>query len=63
MRGATELALAGAGGKVYVGLEYAKALQGINVMVLPSSGADGFNPLNLDQTIDKFSPDVRGAGQ
>jgi len=48
-------ALGGPGGKTYVGLEYAKALQGIELIVLPA-GPDGVNPLDLDKTLRQIQP-------
>jgi regulator of protease activity HflC (stomatin/prohibitin superfamily) len=42
-------ALSGKGGDVYVGLEYAKALQGLEVIMIPSSGEGAVNPLDADR--------------
>ena len=48
-------ALAGRGGSIYVGLEYAKALEGLEVIVIPSSGPGGLNPLDSDALIEMFT--------
>ena len=37
-----------------VGLEMAKTLKGLDMIILPSSGKDGINPLKLDSMIDLF---------
>jgi len=42
-----------------VGLKLAEAMQGVELLVLPSDGADGFNPLDLTRTMRLF--DVGGA--
>ena len=42
-----------------VGLKLAEAMQGIELLVLPSDGVDGFNPLDLTKTMRLF--DVGGA--
>jgi hypothetical protein len=42
-----------------VGLKLAEAIQGVELLVLPSDGADGFNPLDLTRTMRLF--DVGGA--
>jgi len=49
-KGAIVQALSGPGGKVYVGLEYLKVLDGLNLMIL-QSGKDGVNPLEVEQMI------------
>lgn len=53
-QGKINRALAGKGGRVYVGLEYAKALEGIDLIILPAGGEDGVNPLNLDKTLKQI---------
>ena len=40
----------GQGAGNLVGLEMAKVLEGIEVIVLPSDGDSGLNPLNLEAT-------------
>lgn len=47
-------ALKGLGSENLVGLEMAKVLSGIEVIVLPSDGAHGVNPLNLEKTRSMF---------
>ncbi|MBG91402.1 MAG: hypothetical protein CL521_06275 [Actinobacteria bacterium] len=47
-------ALQGAGSENLVGLEMAKILTGVEMIVLPSDGASGFNPLNLEKTKGLF---------
>jgi regulator of protease activity HflC (stomatin/prohibitin superfamily) len=47
-------ALQGAGSDRMVGLKMADAYKGLEVVVLPSDGANGVNPLNLDQTMKLF---------
>ena len=42
-------ALKGLGSENLVGLEMAKVLEGVDVIVLPSDGEHGFNPLNLEK--------------
>jgi regulator of protease activity HflC (stomatin/prohibitin superfamily) len=54
-------ALANRGGTTYVGLEYADVLKGIDLIVLPASGKNGVNPLDLDQTIRQLQPAGGGA--
>jgi hypothetical protein len=44
-------ALQGAGSDRMVGLKMAEVYKGIEVLVLPSDGANGVNPLNLEQTL------------
>lgn len=44
-------ALQGAGSERMVGLKMAEVYKGIEVIVLPSDGAGGVNPLNLEQTM------------
>jgi len=43
-------ALKGLGSENLVGLEMAKVLEGVEVIVLPSDGDYGVNPLNLEKT-------------
>ena len=50
-------ALKGIGSERMVGLKMADAYQGLDVIILPSDGPDGVNPLNLDNTLKLF--DVR----
>jgi regulator of protease activity HflC (stomatin/prohibitin superfamily) len=50
-------ALKGAGSENMVGLKMAEALQGVDVIVLPSDGENGFNPLDLNSMLKRF--DVR----
>lgn len=47
-------ALTGAGSAQMVGLRMAETLKGIKVIVLPSDGKNGFNPLDLDKTTELF---------
>ena len=47
-------ALAGKGGSIYIGLEYAKALEGLEFIMIPSSGPGGVNPLDADQLMKMF---------
>jgi regulator of protease activity HflC (stomatin/prohibitin superfamily) len=48
------LALKGLGSKNMVGLKMAEVLEGIEIIVLPSDGKDGVNPLNLDKVMGLF---------
>lgn len=50
-------ALKGIGSERMVALKMADAYQGLDVIILPSDGPDGVNPLNLDNTLRLF--DVR----
>ena len=43
-------ALQGAGSDRMVGLKMAEVYKGLDVVILPSDGANGVNPLNLEQT-------------
>ncbi|MDQ1238922.1 MAG: hypothetical protein QG577_1107 [Thermodesulfobacteriota bacterium] len=55
-------ALKGIGSERMVGLKMADAYQGLDVIILPSDGPHGVNPLNLNNTLQLF--DVRkGGGQ
>jgi len=47
-------ALQGTGSDRMVGLKMAEVYKGIEVLVLPSDGANGVNPLNLEQTMKLF---------
>ena len=53
-------ALQGAGSDRMVGLKMADVYKGLEVIVLPSDGKNGVNPLNLDRTLQMF--DVRQGG-
>ncbi|HJY82586.1 MAG TPA: SPFH domain-containing protein [Candidatus Binatia bacterium] len=47
-------ALQGAGSDRMVGLKMADVYKGVEILVLPSDGANGVNPLNLEQTMKLF---------
>ena len=47
-------ALQGAGSENLVGLKMAEALGGVKMIVLPSDGKDGTNPLDLGELLRKF---------
>ncbi len=51
-------ALRGIGSENMVGLRMAETLKGIDVIVLPSDGETGMNPLDLNQVLKRF--DVKG---
>jgi regulator of protease activity HflC (stomatin/prohibitin superfamily) len=51
-------ALRGAGSENMVGLKMADVLEGVSVIVVPSDGEAGTNPLDLNQLLKRF--DVRG---
>lgn len=51
-------ALRGAGSENMVGLKMADVLEGVDVIVVPSDGEGGTNPLDLNQLLRRF--DVRG---
>ena len=53
-------ALKGIGSERMVGLKMADAYKGLDVIILPSDGPDGVNPLNLDNALQLF--DVRKGG-
>ncbi|MDP2647038.1 MAG: SPFH domain-containing protein [Desulfobacterales bacterium] len=53
-------ALKGIGSERMVGLKMADAYKGLDVIILPSDGPDGVNPLNLDKALKLF--DVRKGG-
>ncbi len=55
-KGRINQALAVQGAKTYVGLEYARALQGIELIVIPTGGPEGINPLDLKSTVEKIRP-------
>ncbi len=55
-------ALKGSGSERMVGLKMADVYKGLDVIILPSDGPDGVNPLNLNKAMQLF--DVRkGGGQ
>lgn len=51
-------ALRGVGSENLVGLKMAEVLDGVDVIVIPSDGETGTNPLDLNQLLKRF--DVRG---
>jgi regulator of protease activity HflC (stomatin/prohibitin superfamily) len=53
-------ALKGLGSERMVGLKMAEIYRGLDLIVLPSDGATGVNPLNLDNALNLF--DVRQGG-
>jgi regulator of protease activity HflC (stomatin/prohibitin superfamily) len=53
-------ALQGGGSERMVGLKMAEAYKGLDIIILPSDGPDGVNPLNLKNTLQLF--DVRKGG-
>ncbi len=53
-------ALKGIGSDRMVGLKMAQVYKGLDLIILPSDGARGVNPLNLNNTLQLF--DVRGGG-
>ncbi|MBI5042967.1 MAG: SPFH domain-containing protein, partial [Nitrospirae bacterium] len=54
-------ALQGKGSERMVGLKMAEVYKGINLIILPSDGKGGINPLDLDNTLRLF--DVRKGGR
>jgi regulator of protease activity HflC (stomatin/prohibitin superfamily) len=54
-------ALSGAGADRMVGLKMAEVYNGIDVIILPSDGPQGINPLDVDRTLRLF--DVRKGGK
>jgi len=52
--GLENTALQGAGSENLVGLKMADALRGVRVIVLPSDGKEGTNPLDLGDILRKF---------
>jgi regulator of protease activity HflC (stomatin/prohibitin superfamily) len=61
-KGMMNRALSGRGGQTYVGLEYARALEGVELIILPAAGRDGVNPLDLERTIKQLQPSGSGRG-
>jgi hypothetical protein len=53
-------ALKGKGSERMVGLKMADVYQGLDLIILPSDGAAGVNPLDLDNALQLF--DVRQGG-
>jgi hypothetical protein len=53
-------ALRGIGAERMVGLKMAEAFKGLEVIVLPSDGPNGVNPLDVNKTLELF--DVRKEG-
>jgi len=53
-------ALSGLGAERMVGLKMAEAYKGLEVIILPSDGPNGVNPLDLDKTLKLF--DIREGG-
>jgi hypothetical protein len=47
-------ALVGAGSENMVGLRMAEVLKGMKVLVLPSDGANGFNPFDMTSMLKKL---------
>jgi hypothetical protein len=47
-------ALQGVGSENYVGLKMAEVLKGVRVLVLPSDGANGMNPLDMPSLLKKL---------
>ena len=45
-----------------VGLKMADVYKGLDVIIIPSSGKDGINPLNLNETLEIFGVKTRGKG-
>jgi regulator of protease activity HflC (stomatin/prohibitin superfamily) len=45
----------GPGSELLVGLEYARALKGLDTIVVPAGGPGGFNPLDLDTVLRTIS--------
>lgn len=54
-------ALKGKGAERMVGLKMAEVLTGLDVIILPSDGPDGVNPLDLNKSLELF--DVREGGR
>ena len=48
------IALRSGGSNQLVGIEMAKALKGLDVIMLPSDGARGMNPLDVNQNLRRF---------
>lgn len=53
-------ALKGKGAEIMVGLKMADVLKGLDIIILPSDGPSGMNPLDLDKVLKLF--DVRKGG-
>lgn len=53
-------ALKGKGAERMVGLKMADVYKGLHIIILPSDGPSGVNPLNLDNALNLF--DVRKGG-
>ena len=53
-------ALKGIGSDRMVGLKMAEAYKGLDLIILPSDGTNGVNPLDLNNTLQLF--DVRQGG-
>jgi len=56
-------ALQGSGSSRMVGLRMAEVLKGIQFLVLPSDGASGLNPLNLNQMVKLFEGNAKAEGE
>ena len=54
-------ALKGKGAERIVGLKMADVYRGLDVIILPSDGTSGVNPLDLDNALNLF--DVRQGGK
>jgi regulator of protease activity HflC (stomatin/prohibitin superfamily) len=54
-------ALSGAGAERLVGLKMAEVYKGLDLIILPSDGPNGINPLDVDRTLKLF--DVRKGGE
>ena len=54
-------ALKGKGAERMVGLKMADVYKGLDVIILPSDGPSGVNPLDLDNALNLF--DVRQGGK
>ncbi len=50
----------GGGSENLVGLQMAQVLQGLDVVLVPSGGKTGFNPLDLNQTLELFDASTTG---
>jgi len=56
-------ALQGSGSERMVGLKMADVYKGLDVIILPSDGVSGVNPLNLDKTLRLFDVRKRGGAR
>jgi len=54
-------ALQGAGSDRMVGLKMAEVYRGLELLVLPSDGAGGVNPLDLERSLELFEVHGRGS--